>query len=70
MMYYDSKDLFLLNILRIDIAVLKEMLHKKEIDKIHWIKKEHHLADSSTKIGGDVSPLINTLIYGKLYDPE
>ena len=46
------------------------MLHNKEIDKIHWIKKEHQLADSSTKIGGDVSPLINTLIYGKLYDPE
>ena len=46
------------------------MLHKKEIDKIHWIKKEHQLADSLTKIGGTVSPLINTLIYRKLHDPE
>ena len=46
------------------------MLHKKEIGKIHWIKKEHQLADSLTKIGGDVSPLIHILIYGKLYDPE
>ena len=46
------------------------MLHNKEIDKIHWIKKEHESADSLTKMGGDISPLINTLIYGKLYDPE
>ena len=56
--------------LRIDIGTLKEMLHKKEIDNIHWLKKECQLADSLTKIGGDISPLINTLIYGKLYDPE
>ena len=55
---------------RIDIVALKEMLHKKEIDKIHWVKKEHQLADSLTKIGGTVSPLINTLIYRKLHDPE
>ena len=70
MMCYDPKILFLINILRIDIGVLKEILHKKEIDKIHWIKKEYQLADSLTKIGGDVSPLINTLINGKLYDSE
>ena len=50
--------------LGIDIGALKEMLHKKEIDKIHWIKQEHQLADLLTKIGGEVSPLINTLIYG------
>ena len=24
--------------LRIDIGALKEMLHKKEIDSIHWLK--------------------------------
>ena len=45
MMYYDPKNMFLINILRIDIGALKEMLHKIEIDKIHWIKKEHQLAD-------------------------
>ena len=30
----------------IEIGALKEMLHKKEIDSIHWVKKEHQLADS------------------------
>ena len=52
--------------LRIDIGALKEMLHKKYIDKIHWLKKEDWLAHSLTKIGDDISPLINTLIFGKL----
>ena len=52
------------------LGALKEIYHKKEIDNIHWVKKEHQLADSIAKIGGDVSPLINTLVYGKLYDPE
>ena len=42
--------------LRIDIGALKEMLHKREIDNIHWVERECQLADS--------------LIYGKLYDPE
>ena len=46
------------------------MLHKKEINNIHWIKKEHQLDDSLTKIGEDISPQINALIYEKLYDPE
>ena len=55
---------------KIDNGTLKEMLHKKEIDNIHWLKKECQLADSLTKIGGDISSLINKLIYGKLYDPE
>ena len=67
MMHYDPKNVFDKR-LRIDIGALKEMLHKKEIDKIHWIKTEHQLEDSLTKIGRDVSPLIITLIYGKLYD--
>ena len=32
--------------LRIDIGALKEMLHKKEIDNIHWVERECQLADS------------------------
>ena len=56
--------------LRIDTAAFKEMLHKKENNSIHWIKKEHQLDDSLTKIGGDISPQINALIYEKLYGPE
>ena len=27
--------------LRVDIGALKEVLHKKEIDKIHWIKNSN-----------------------------
>ena len=46
------------------------MLHKKEIDNSHWVKKENQLVDLLIKLRGDISPLINTLIYGKLYDPE
>ena len=43
------------------------MLHKKEIDNIHWVERECLLAASLTKIGEDDLPIINTL---KLYDPE
>ena len=52
--------MFLINVLELTLV----------LDKIHWIRKENQLAGSLTKIGGDVSPQINTLIYGKLYDPE
>ena len=56
--------------LKIENGALKEMLHKKVIKNINWVKKEHKLANSLIKIGGDISLPINTLIGGKLYDPE
>ena len=34
---------------RTDIAVLKEMLERKELIQIKWIDKSCHLADSLTK---------------------
>ena len=42
MMHYNHKNVSDKH-LRIDIGALKEMLHKKETDKIYWIKKEHYI---------------------------
>ena len=43
--------------LRIDIAVIREMLGKKEIDKIIKIPSEEQLADCLTKLGASSSKL-------------
>lgn len=43
--------------LRIDIAVLKDMLEKKEITEVSWIDKSQQLADCLTKKGASVERL-------------
>ena len=47
--------------LRIDIAVIREMLGKKEINKIIRIPSEEQLADCLTKLGASSSKLIRLL---------
>ena len=47
--------------LRIDIAILKQMILRKEVSKINWIHKESQLADCLTKSGASTKELINVL---------
>ena len=47
--------------LRIDIAVIREMLNKKEINEMTRIPSEEQLADCLTKLGASPSKLINIL---------
>ena len=47
--------------LRIDIAVIREMLHKKEINEMIRIASEEQLADCLTKLGASPLKLNNIL---------
>ena len=46
--------------LRMEVAILREMLDKKEITKINWIDKHNQLADCLTKNGASSEKLIST----------
>ena len=46
--------------LRIEISILREMLNKKEINKINWIEKHFQIADCLTKSGASSKLLLNT----------
>ena len=52
--------------LRIDIAVLKEMLERKELSQIKWIDKNCQLVDSLTKRGALSHNLMRVFAEGKL----
>ena len=39
------------NRLRIDLAMLKEMVHNKEVNKVTWVPKDQQIADCLTKRG-------------------
>ena len=43
--------------LRIDLAVVDEMLHKKEINSVSWVDTSHQLADCLTKRGASAERL-------------
>ena len=47
--------------MRIDIALLQEMLLKKEISRIKWIASYKKIADCLTKQGASSNNLISTL---------
>lgn len=51
--------------LRIEISMIKEMINKKQIHAVNWIKADCQLADSLTKIGASTSKLISTISQGK-----
>ena len=50
--------------LRIDIASVKQMLDKREIDNIQWVDSAHQLSDCFTKKGASCIKLINVLSSG------
>ena len=50
--------------LRIELAIIKEMLHKNEINKIEWVDHSDQIADSLTKLGASSSTLLGVLNRG------
>ena len=44
-----------------EIALLREMIKKKEITKINWIENKYQIADCLTKYGASSEKLLNTL---------
>ena len=47
--------------LRNSIALIKEMLEKKEVDTVDWLETDNMLADVLTKKGGNYSWIKNVL---------
>ena len=47
--------------LRVDIAVIREMLRKGELKRVTWIAKEHQLADPLTKKGASCQKLLQMI---------
>ena len=47
--------------LRNSIALIKEMLEKKEVDTVDWVDTDNMLADVLTKKGGNYSWIKNVL---------
>ena len=44
-----------------EVAILREMLNKKELTKINWIENKHQIANCLTKYGASTEMLLNTL---------
>ena len=47
--------------LQMEIALLRDMINKKEITKINWIKNKYQIADCLTTYGVSSEKLLNTL---------
>ena len=54
------------NKLLIDVEAIKEMISKKEVEKVQWIAGEKMLANALTKRGAASWDLINTIQKGHL----
>ena len=52
--------------LRVDLAAVKEMLAKRELENLSWIHKSEQLADCLTKRGANPRGLIDCVEAGKL----
>ena len=52
--------------LRVDIAIVHQMLEKGELQKILWVEKEKQLADPLTKRGVSSNQLLQVIADGKL----
>ena len=52
--------------LRIDIAVIKQMLERKEIDSVTWVDASHQLSDCLTKRGASCEKLLQVFKTGSL----
>lgn len=50
--------------LRLDIAALKQMLHRKDTEEVSWIESSKQLADCLSKKGASSSKLVNILKTG------
>ena len=52
--------------LRIDIGMLKEMILRKEIQKIHWVDTKHQLTDVLTTCSASPKKITEVLQEGQL----
>lgn len=52
--------------LRIDLAAIKEMLSKRELQSLSWVDKSEQLADCLTKFGASSLLLLSVLESGKI----
>jgi hypothetical protein len=52
--------------LRIDLAIIKQMLENKELECIKWLSSAEQLADCLTKKGADPIKLLHSLESGKI----
>ena len=52
--------------LRIDLAIVKEMLQKQELERLSWVPKSDQLADCLTKRGASCFLLFDVLESGKM----
>ena len=50
--------------LRIDLALIKEMINKKEISKLNWVRGSHQLANCLTKAGAFSKSLLEVFQSG------
>ena len=51
----------------LEIAKIKEMVKKKQIQRVNWVDTSHQLADILTKRGVMSKPIIKTLNSGSFY---
>ena len=51
--------------IQFDIGMLKEMILRKEIQKVHWVDKKHQLADVLSKSGASPRKIIEILQEGQ-----
>ena len=47
--------------LRIDLAVLRDMLHRRELTSVAWVQSARQLADVLTKRGAKADPLLSVI---------
>ena len=52
--------------LRVDIAIIKEMILREEVSALKWIPAISQLADSLTKLGADSTKLLAVLETGHI----
>ena len=52
--------------LRVDISIIREMLQKKEIEKLLWLTTKEQLADCLTKTGAATSQLLQVFAEARL----
>ena len=51
----------------IEVAKIKEMIEKKQVQKVSWIDTDHQMADVLTKRGVGTEALVNTINSGRFY---
>ena len=54
--------------LRIDIASVKQMIERKEIDKVQWVKTSQQISDCLTKRGANCKKLLDIIKQGSLME--